>query len=499
MSTVETVKQIRERTGYSKSQMINYLKGQNRKETEEVNRVYKEIQDLYAPPPVKKKARMMYVSPEPYDLAQMDVMFLHKIPVLVVVDVFSRYTWAQVTPSKTAEDMKQAFNQIKRQQHFKMPTEVMCDMGGEYADIIKEHKNTIWSQEASYRDHWKNSIVNRAISEIKKFWGSRQLTNSKNEVVNNTIIQKIVSGWNELPRKLIAGREPVTPVAILEAKSHDKANVASMREEGKDGTPVTDSQKEEMQLLQDGRVTNAMKNQRNQQADTNTIQVGDHIQIQERFFGTYGERRRAHQATWRNSKFVVTAVQKSHVLVTINDKTESVPIKYVRKIAIDPVDDAVEEVRQELHVGEHQAEQILHTIDEQTNGNVHVELSEPDKGAIDATIKNWKSLKLGRTDATPNSDKLQPEQFVAFLTKDAPKSLAWAFSKTANIANWTGLDKNHLKAYLEIKNLHDLVDVFFEYGAKRFKNNRDNVKKYMKSKLPLKPLEKAGSGIKYAF
>ncbi len=102
-------------------------------------------------------------------------LFFHKVewkkyvPVLVIVDVFSRKVWAKPVEDKTPEKVRDALSELLDEIGEK-PAEISSDLGNEFAPPVKTFltgKDIVLRQDVAKYDRNAHSLIDNKIQKIK--------------------------------------------------------------------------------------------------------------------------------------------------------------------------------------------------------------------------------------------------------------------------------------------------------------------------------------------
>eukprot|EP01031_Cornospumella_fuschlensis_P038262 gene38262-46494_t len=143
------------------------------------------------------------------DMSGFHTVHQHKF-ILVVVDLFSRYTWARSLRNKTAVEVRNKFNQILQEATIH-PLKVLSDLGTEFKEQFQQRLDELGIQHITTNSHSpkQNAIVERRNQELRKtlrafavklnsknWWGNIDLAvRTLNESYNSSIKKSPVELW----------------------------------------------------------------------------------------------------------------------------------------------------------------------------------------------------------------------------------------------------------------------------------------------------------------
>src|SRR5258708_2393406 len=121
--------------------------------------------------------------------------------ILVVIDIFSRYAWAEPVKSKSPKDVKPAFERIFAQG--RKPFKIQTDQGLEFESAtMQQFFNDRKIEQFSVKSQFKAAIVERLNRTLKaKMWTYFTHANTRKWLA---ILPKLVAGYNAALHRGIA-------------------------------------------------------------------------------------------------------------------------------------------------------------------------------------------------------------------------------------------------------------------------------------------------------
>lgn len=167
----------------------------------------------------KVKNTQIIQSKAPYNVMNLDLVEIEGIPVMNIIDSFSRIGYARVIPNKTQKSVIAALTTVMKDNDFK-PRMIVSDNGPEFTgkDFVKFLKDReIKHQTTTSHNPQANGKIERLNGTIKRLFKKMELSEPELKM-NQTTLNRMMKSYNESVHSVIK----MKPVDALKEENLEK-------------------------------------------------------------------------------------------------------------------------------------------------------------------------------------------------------------------------------------------------------------------------------------